>query len=502
MTYMGAVPISAHHRPAPRFTQLGGAFYDIVEPARFPTLSLRFRHQPWAERVGLHELSDDEWQRAFGLFEPLPGNLEQPLALRYHGHQFQSYNSRLGDGRGFLYAQLLDDDDRLLDLATKGSGQTPWSRGGDGRLTLKGGVREILATEMLEALGVYTSKTFSVFETGESLIRHDEPSPTRACVLVRLGHSHVRFGSFQRHAFHDDVASLRALLGFCLEHYAPELCHLGDHAPRAFMQLVVARSAALCASWMAAGFVHGVLNTDNMNITGESFDYGPYRFLPTFDPNFVAAYFDHTALYAYGRQPAAVRWNLHQLAHALTPLTGDQSLRNQVTRFESLFDDALDRAVVHRLGLSARGAPYDRMLRISVFNYLRTSQMPFERLFFDWYGGMEAESRARRSPYYDSGDAGGYTSSRGRGLLGSLAGYQPADGARLDHAYFQQDGPCTLLIDEIESIWAAIEHVDNWSALDRKVQACRQMAEALQSHGRRGATMTAAPRGAEADDQT
>src|SRR4029079_14322360 len=128
----------------------------------------------------------------------------QPLALRYHGHQFRVYNPALGDGRGFLFAQVRDaQDGRLLDLATKGSGRTPWSRGGDGRLTLKGGVREVLATAMLEALGVPTSKSFSLFETGEPLERGDEPSPTRSSVLVRLSHSHVRFGTFQRHAFHD-----------------------------------------------------------------------------------------------------------------------------------------------------------------------------------------------------------------------------------------------------------------------------------------------------------
>src|SRR4029079_4774809 len=123
--------------------------------------------------------------------------------MRYHGHQFRTYNPDLGDGRGFLFAQLRDDQERLLDLGTKGSGQTPWSRSGDGRLTLKGGMREVLATAMLEALGVPTSRSFSVTETGEPLQRNDEPSPTRSSVLVRLSHSHVRFGTFQRHAFHD-----------------------------------------------------------------------------------------------------------------------------------------------------------------------------------------------------------------------------------------------------------------------------------------------------------
>jgi uncharacterized protein YdiU (UPF0061 family) len=155
------VPPSESYKAAPRILDLGEGFADAVEPARFPAHTLRFRNQRWAERVGLGGLSEEEWLAHFACFEPLPDNLRQPLALRYHGHQFDSYNPDLGDGRGFLFAQLRDArDQRLLDLGTKGSGRTPYSRGGDGRLTLKGGVREVLATEMLEALGVYTSKSF------------------------------------------------------------------------------------------------------------------------------------------------------------------------------------------------------------------------------------------------------------------------------------------------------------------------------------------------------
>ena len=146
------MPPSAAYRAATCHQDLGPDFYDIVQPARFPDHILRYRNQRWAEKVGLGSLTDEEWIDHFGRFTPLPENLDQPLALRYHGHQFRSYNPHLGDGRGFLFAQVRDaEDGRLLDLATKGSGQTPWSRHADGRLTLKGGVRELLASEMLEA---------------------------------------------------------------------------------------------------------------------------------------------------------------------------------------------------------------------------------------------------------------------------------------------------------------------------------------------------------------
>jgi uncharacterized protein YdiU (UPF0061 family) len=439
-------------------TALGDAFYDVVEPARFPEHVLRFRNQRWAERVGLGELTPEEWEAHFARFEPLPENLPQPLALRYHGHQFQVYNPQLGDGRGFLFAQLLDGDGRLLDLATKGSGQTPWSRGGDGRLTLKGGVREILATEMLEALGVPTSKTWSVFETGEKLHRNDEPSPTRGSVLVRLGHSHVRLGSFQRHAFHRDRERLRALLDFSIANYAPELCHLGDdHAATAFLRLVVERTARLCAAWMAAGFVHGVLNSDNLNVTGESFDYGPWRFLPIFDPTFTAAYFDHSGLYAYGNQPAAVRWDLEQFALALEPIAGGAPLRVR-TEFDTAFEAALDAALVRRLGVRSRGPLFDRLLRTSVFRFLFESKLDFERFFFDAFGGRVGN---------------------GATMVADLAHYEPVDPDCRARPYFAGEGPCTMLIDEMEALWAPIAARDDWAPLETKIAQIRAMGDTM-----------------------
>ena len=193
------MPPSPAFRPSTAHAALGEVFFDVVAPADFPQAVLRHRDHRWAARIGLDTLTDAEWDAVMGRFQPIPGSHPHPLALRYHGHQFRHYNPDLGDGRGFLFAQLHDlQDGRLLDLGTKGSGTTPWSRAGDGRLTLKGGVREVLATEMLEAQGVYTSKSLSLIETGEDLVRHDEPSPTRSAVLVRLNHSHIRIGSFQR----------------------------------------------------------------------------------------------------------------------------------------------------------------------------------------------------------------------------------------------------------------------------------------------------------------
>ncbi|MDE0880042.1 MAG: protein adenylyltransferase SelO family protein, partial [Sphingomonas bacterium] len=201
------------YRPETLLTTLGERFYDPVSAADFPQTVLRYRNDRAAATVGLDALTDAEWIAHFGRFVPLSDTLIQPLALRYHGHQFRTYNPDIGDGRGFTFAQMRDSEDRLMDLGTKGSGQTPWSRFGDGRLTLKGGVREILATEMLEALGVPTSRTLSLIETGEALDRGDEPSPTRSAVMVRLSHSHIRIGTFQRVAYERDEDAMRHLVG-------------------------------------------------------------------------------------------------------------------------------------------------------------------------------------------------------------------------------------------------------------------------------------------------
>ena len=263
-------PQSAPYCADVKITGLGDKIGDPVRAAEFPEHVLRFRNERWDKSIGLGGLDEKQWLDHFGRFDPLPENLDPPLALRYHGHQFRNYNPEIGDGRGFLFAQLRDHENRLMDLATKGSGTTPWSRTGDGKLTLKGGVREILATEMLEALGVDTSKTFSLVETGEKLERGDEPSPTRSAVMTRLSHSHIRFGTFQRIAFEKNESLMHQLVVYCLEHYYGGV--KTDNPATELFAKTADKVAQLAGGYMTAGFVHGVLNTDNMNITGESFD--------------------------------------------------------------------------------------------------------------------------------------------------------------------------------------------------------------------------------------
>jgi len=472
------MPVSPAYRPAPQFIALGAEFADPVRPADFPEQILRFRNQSAAATVGLDALSGAEWLAAFARFEALPDNQPQPLAMRYHGHQFQTYNPDLGDGRGFLFAQLREaGTGRLLDLATKGSGQTPWSRNGDGRLTLKGGVREVLAAAMLEALGVPTSRAFSLVETGEALERNDEPSPTRSAVLTRLSHSHVRFGTFQRHAFEERPDNITRLVNHVIENYYPDLA--GEDAvarPAALLRAVVSASATLTARWMAAGFVHGVLNTDNMNITGESFDYGPYRFLPRNDPNFTAAYFDQNGLYAFGRQPETMFWNLRQLATCLTLVSEGDPLVEALNGFSPAYRNALIAAMVRRLGLAPTTTQADIALVNTAFKALSTGgdRLRWEPFFFDWFGGLASEARALQGPRADL-----YGSAEFLTFRSLLAGREADRPERLASAYFQAPEPVELLYDEIEALWSAIADRDDWTPFDAKLAAIESARKAL-----------------------
>ncbi|MGL4541629.1 MAG: protein adenylyltransferase SelO family protein, partial [Polymorphobacter sp.] len=428
---------------------------------------LRFRNDRAAADVGLEGLGDDQWCAHFGRFVPLPGSLPQPLALRYHGHQFRTYNPDLGDGRGFLFAQLEDARGRLLDFGTKGSGQTPWSRSGDGRLTLKGGVREVLATEMLAALGLNTSRTFSLIETGEDLVRGDEPSPTRSAVLVRLSHSHIRYGTFQRLAALDAQGDMRRLVDYVLRHYfagAPDFADT-DAQVAALIDHAVTGAANQAAGMMAAGFVHGVLNTDNINITGECFDYGPYRFAPVWDPGFTAAYFDHHGLYSFGRQAEALQWNVFQLAGALRLLASVETLTPALKGFGARYDAALAAALLKRLGVQPLNAVADNAVAVALMTALEASGAGLDSFWFDWRGGT-----LRRN-------AGAYVHPGFAALAAALENHAPAD--HCTHPYWADAAPCSLLIDEIEAIWTAIAERDDWAPFQAKIAAIRRMGDAL-----------------------
>lgn len=500
------MPVSLAYRPDPRFADLGPEFGDAVAPAPFETLTLRHRNDRAAATVGLDSLTESEWVDHFGRFNPLPGQ-PGPIAMRYHGHQFRHYNPDLGDGRGFLAAQMretIDADalrqrdgacppadlqsDRgasralapqpgpLLDLGTKGSGTTPWSRGGDGRLTLKGGVREVLAATMLEAQGVPTSRALSLIETDERLERNDEPSPTRAAVLVRLSHSHIRLGTFQRAAFHGRADQIETLIEHVRTLYHPGVA-TGDTA--GLLAAVVDANARLTAAWVAAGFVHGVLNTDNLNVTGESFDYGPWRFLPVYDPAFTAAYFDQTGLYAFARQPEAVFWSLTQFAGCLKLVAGEpeqvQALTDALNGFGPAYIRELRAAFLRRLGVKSVGEAADQRLLDSTLALLREGgeALLWEPLFHDWFAGFASSARALKGPR-----AGVYQGKTFDDFRFALFEHEPDRPERLEHPAFATPEPEEMLIDEVESIWAAIDRDDDWSPFHAKLERLERVRQA------------------------
>jgi uncharacterized protein YdiU (UPF0061 family) len=384
------------------------------------------------------------------------------------------YNPDIGDGRGFLFGQLRDAEGRLLDLGTKGSGQTPYSRFGDGRLTLKAGVRELLATEMLEALGVETSKSFSLIETGEALERNDEPSPTRSAVLVRLQHSHIRIGTFQRLAFLGETEDMRRLTEYCLRHYYGE--EGGEDGPAHLLGHVARAAAALAASYIAAGFVHGVLNSDNIAITAQSFDYGPWRWTPFWDGTFTAAYFDHAGLYAFGRQPEAIHWDVVQLAASLRLIAEADTLAPSLESFPLDFRKELVAKLLNRLGVEPAGREQDEALISAIETALVARTVEIDRFFFDWRGGR-LRGPTPASPAYEAEPFADFRSL--------VAGYQSLPAAA-DHPYWSDEAPCSMHIGEVEAIWARIDEADDWSALDAKIASVRRMGDAMQPLDRQG----------------
>ena len=483
---MSSAPIL--FRPEIIHQQLDQRFYRQVEAAQFPQHQLRYRNHEAAKSVGLDDLDGASWVRHFGHFQPLDGSFPAPLALCYHGHQFGHYNPDLGDGRGFLFAQMRDHQNRLMDLGTKGSGTTPFSRSADGRLTLKGAVREILATEMLTALDVTTSQSFSVIETGEQLQRNDEPSPTRSAVLVRLSHSHIRIGSFQRLAYMDDIDGIEMLARHVARHYfggtaqtglaqtklAKDNDGLDADAPLtellpALLSHVAAAIADMAGRWLAAGFVHGVLNTDNFNITGESFDYGPWRFLPSFEPGLTAAYFDQTGRYAYGRQSDAALWAVCRLADCFVKLVPQKDLEDRLAAFYPLLEARLAKQMQWRLGVVFDGEDpaRDAALARDIFGAAKESQYGFDQIFHDLYGG-----KARID---------GYEDDCWRPVLEALQAAKPRNPIVLDHPHFQSAKAVSMTIDEVEAIWAPIAANDDWSLLSDKIAAIHQMRQAYGS---------------------
>lgn len=340
----------------------GPVFYAAARPEVAPAPRLLYLNQALADELGLPPLDADQ---AAALFSgnTLPAG-SQPIAQAYAGHQFGGFSPSLGDGRALLIGELIDRDGRRRDLAFKGSGRTPFSRNGDGRAAVGPMLRELLIGEAMQALGVPSTRALAVVATG-TMVRREQPLP--GAVLTRVAASHLRVGTFQYFSARGDIDSLGRLLAYALARHDAELADAPVPA-LALLGAVARRQARLIAQWMNLGFIHGVMNTDNMTISGETIDYGPCAFMERYDPATRFSSIDQQGRYAYGNQPAIARWNLARLAEALLPTMVDpdgpeaeieQSIAQVsevIDAFPAWYEAALREGQRAKLGLDAPDA--------------------------------------------------------------------------------------------------------------------------------------------------
>lgn len=452
----------------PALESLGADYYDDVVAADFPSQILRWRNDDLLAQLGLDptQVKDQDFTEAFGKFTNPPHPL---LALRYHGYQFGEYNPGLGDGRGFLYGQVRGVDGELYDFGTKGSGRTPYSRGGDGMLTLKGGVREVLAAEALHQMGVRTSRCLSMVETGLDLWRGDEPSPTRSAVMVRFSRSHIRFGTFERLNYLKRPDLIQKLLDHVIEYYYSHLSKIEviDRYAQFYNELVE-KVAKLVAQWMAAGFCHAVLNTDNMSITGESFDYGPFAFLPTYNPDFTAAYFDHYGRYSYGNQPGICKLNLELLQQPLSAAIDTVEMTTALAKFEGYYCTDYKQLMLAKLGWADLTSLIWDELLVATLQLLADTQVGYHQFFYDlsqafklrWIDDINLILTETKLMPEVVGNSGYH---RWLQLYHQALSNIPKSEFSAIATMLTKSNPQTILLrPQIESIWEPIAQENNW----------------------------------------
>lgn len=441
---------------------LGDDYYDEVTAAEFPQHILRWRNDALLPQLGLdpQAVTDQDFIVAFGYFwgrKPL-------LALRYHGYQFGEYNPRLGDGRGFLYGQVRGTDGELYDFGTKGSGTTPYSRGGDGMLTLKGGMREVLAAEALHYMGVRTSRCLSLIETGVPLWRGDEPSPTRSSVMVRMSRSHLRFGTFERLHFLQRPDLTKKLLDHVIEQYYQHLS--GEDKYSLFYAQLVQRTAQLAAQWMAAGFCHAVLNTDNMSITGESFDYGPYAFIPTYQPYFTAAYFDYYQRYCYSNQPGICKLNLEMLQQPLKAIVPLADMEAGLASFDEHYHSEYRSLMLKKLGFEQLPEKEADELVLLTIQFLVDSQVGYHEFFYEMASTFSSKWRDEPGAVMASNVVPTSAKSGFDNwclLYHKILNNFPPEQIEVIAKTLARHNPKTVLLRPvIESVWESIATEDNW----------------------------------------
>jgi len=358
------------------FAKLGAEFFQEKSP---DPVSNPYLIDSNPSAIGLIELKLTEIKRNEFL-EYFSGNRllpnSKPLAMAYSGHQFGSYNPRLGDGRGLLLGEVKDENNNTLDIHLKGCGPTRFSRGFDGRATLRASIREYLGGEAVHGLGIPTTRSLAVIGTGE-LVHREVPEP--GAILVRLTDSHVRFGSFQFLHFNNKPEKVTALLNYVIERHYPSIQNDSDKY-KLLLRHVVNRTAKLIALWQANGFIHGVMNTDNMTITGATFDYGPYGFMDHFNPNFTPNHSDPNGRYAYGKQPEIGYWNLSKFAETLKHLVDSEFIAEELTNYQPTYNDHYRKLMGQKLGLEILDSEFKELVN-KLFQLLYNNSIDYSIFF-------------------------------------------------------------------------------------------------------------------------
>ena len=366
------------------YSALPPRFFAEVAPTRVANPQLVIFNRALAAELRLDP--DLVEPRAAAMFSgnELPEDAK-PIAMAYAGHQFGGFVPRLGDGRAILLGEIAGADGVLRDIQLKGSGLTPFSRNGDGRAALGPMLREYLISEAMHALGIPTTRSLAVVTTGEQVVR-EEMLP--GAVLTRVAASHIRVGTFQYFAARGDLDGLRDLLSYVIARHYPEAAN--DEVPAlAVLKAVAERQAALIARWMLVGFIHGVMNTDNMALSGETIDYGPCAFMDEYNPRTVFSSIDHNGRYAYANQAAIAQWNLARLAETLLPLIhadGDTAVAlatSVLGGFITQFDAHLLQGMRAKIGLeseSEQDAELVSRLLLTMHNASADFTLTFRRL--------------------------------------------------------------------------------------------------------------------------
>ncbi len=359
------------------YAELPEHFFAVAEPAGFTAPELIAWNAPLAAELGIEALGEDPGQLAawFSGSEPVPG--ARPIAQAYAGHQFGQFTPQLGDGRAALLGEVVDAQDRRWDIQLKGGGRTPFSRGGDGKSSLGPVIREYLLSEAMYALGVPTTRALAAVATGEKVFRnHLEPGG----VFTRVASSHVRIGTFAYFAARNDREAVQTLADYVIQRHYPQAA--GQPKPMlALYKAVIERQAALVAHWMSLGFIHGVMNTDNTSLSGETIDYGPCAFMDEYRFGKVFSSIDRGGRYAYGNQPSILHWNLARLAECLLLVDEDleafqQALNSVPDRFGTHFEPRM-RA---KLGLTGVHDG-DQALLEQFLEHLETNELDFTLSF-------------------------------------------------------------------------------------------------------------------------